>query len=166
MIVPLHFCFCHIQSICLDYHFLTQMTTKLQMSTKHQRSSAFDGCRWRRRWQWGPGPSHPQATTSALDTATAPVDIEQPAVHSHEAVQNDAGASSSSSHGGRAGNLPAAALGSTHFNFPGMHYSRSSASRLSAMVCNRCSNLHIVCLRSQNVHVLHLLLDILSSRRM
>lgn len=125
-------------------------------------------CRWRRRWQWGPGPSHPQATTSTLDTATAPVDIEQPAIHSQGATQNDAGASSSSSHGVLAGNAPAAALGSTHFNFPGMHYSRSSASRLSAAVC------HMICVTSQvvllwcmpftvgNAHVLHSLLDMSS----
>lgn len=87
--------------------------------------------RWRRRWQWGPGPSHPQATTSALDTATAPVDIEQPAAQSQQGTQVDAGASSSSSQSGLA--APAVALGTTHFNFPGMHYSRSAASALSTV---------------------------------
>lgn len=88
--------------------------------------------RWRRRWQWGPGPSHPQATNSALDTATAPVDIEQPAAQSQQGTQVDAGASSSSSQSGLA--APAVALGTTHFNFPGMHYSRSAASALSTVV--------------------------------
>ncbi|KAL3140089.1 hypothetical protein ABBQ38_004369 [Trebouxia sp. C0009 RCD-2024] len=88
--------------------------------------------RWRRRWQWGPGPGHPQATTSALDTATAPVDIEQPAPQTQQGSQIDAGASSSSSHSGLA--APAVALGTTHFNFPGMHYSRAAANALSTVV--------------------------------
>lgn len=114
-------------------------------------------CRWRRRWQWGPGPSHPQATTSATDTATAPVDIEQPAVQSQEASHNDAGASSSSSHGGLAGNTPAVALGSTHFNFPGMHYSRAASSRLSAVVrdCSLTCTMMTFVFSSLSVHVLH-----------
>lgn len=91
--------------------------------------------RWRRRWQWGAGPSHPHATTSDSD-ATAPVDIEQPAVLSQGITDHDgAGASSSNSHSVLDTTQNVVGLGTTPVNFPGMHYSRSTASRLSAVVC-------------------------------
>lgn len=88
--------------------------------------------RWRRRWQWGAGPSHPQATASEADAATAPVDIEQPAVQ-HQASHDEAGASSSSSHSILHTSQHAEGLGTTPHNFPGMHYSRTGTSRLSTM---------------------------------
>lgn len=90
--------------------------------------------RWRRRWQWGAGPSHPQATTNGADAATAPVDIEQPAVLSQgSSGLDEAGASSSGTHSALDSTQPAVGLGTTPVNFPGMHYTRSAASRLSAV---------------------------------
>ena len=99
--------------------------------------------RWRRRWQWGAGPSHPQATTNDADAATAPVDIEQPAVLSQGSNGFDeAGASSSGSHSALDSTQPEVGLGTTPVNFPGMHYSRSTASRLSVVVCPTHDSLH------------------------
>lgn len=98
--------------------------------------TACDLDRWRRRWQWGAGPSHPQATTNDADAASAPVDIEQPAVLSQgNNGFDEAGASSSGSHSALDSTQTAVGLGTTPVNFPGMHYTRSAASRLSAVVC-------------------------------
>ena len=99
--------------------------------------------RWRQRWQWGAGPSHPQATTNDVDAATAPVDIEQPAVFTQGSDGPDeAGASSSGGHSALDTTQPAVGLGTTPVNFPGMHYTRSTASRLSAVVCPTHDSLH------------------------
>lgn len=99
--------------------------------------------RWRRWCQWGAGPSHPQATTSDVDAATAPVDIEQPPVFILGSNGFDeAAASSSGSHSALDNTQPAVGLGTTPVNFPGMHYTRSTASRLSAVVCPTHDSLH------------------------
>ncbi len=104
---------------------------------------ACDVDRWRRRWQWGAGPSHPQATTNDADAATAPVDIEQPAVLGQGSNGFDeAGASSSGSHSALDSTQQAVGLGTTPVNFPGMHYTRSTASRLSAVVRPPHDSLH------------------------
>ena len=105
--------------------------------------TACDLDRWRRRWQWGAGPSHPQATTNDADAASAPVDIEQPAVLSQgNNGFDEAGASSSGSHSALDSTQTAVCLGTTPVNFPGMHCTRSTASRLSAVVCPTHDSLH------------------------
>ena len=131
----------NLSCFAFEHHLAVAFSNLLSMpSTQQSGFLQLDllscACRWRRRWQWGPGPSHPQATTGPAESTTAPVDIEQPAIQTQQTPQHGLGASSSSSQF-LAANEPAA--GTTPVNFPGMHYSRSGPSRLSAAVSTCCS---------------------------